>query len=175
MHFYWVWWNPLMGMSCVLVQKCTYVTKSRVFPFTFAASFRKFHVLYVNLYICVSFFAYAVYSEAGSSSGKLMCECNFTFFFESRLWECRVLSFNMWWMIWMCRVFPFTFVPSPRTSQVLVVCLHIFVSLFCYAVHSVAGSSWGELMCACNFIVFCESRLWGISCVCVFSGVCWEV
>ena len=41
--------------------------KSCVFPFTFAYGPRKSHVLCVNLFIFVGFFAYAVHEGAGSS------------------------------------------------------------------------------------------------------------
>ena len=41
--------------------------KFRVSPFTFAYGPRKSHVMYVNLFICVWFSAYAVHWVAGSS------------------------------------------------------------------------------------------------------------
>ena len=88
-------------------------------------------------------------------------------FAESRLWECHVFSFKIVRASQQSRVVLFIFVYGPRKTHVLHVTVVLFVWFSAYAVHWAAGSSWGELRFAWNFLMLSESRLWTCR---VFTG-----
>ena len=90
--------NPVHGNVVFSRSKLHALHKSLVFFRSLllpAVANLMFCVLFcMFLYICVWFCAYVLQFVAGSSWVELIFECNFTVFFESRLWECRVFSFK---------------------------------------------------------------------------------
>ena len=154
--------------------------KSCVFPFTFAYSCCKYNVLYLFLvyfaHMCVILcLCVAVCGRQFPSRVDTLMQF-YGVFWEPFMGRSYFLV-QKWVRVIKVSCFSVQFCSqlSPILCFACICCTYVCVCVcdsVLFAVQSVAGSSWVELIFYCNFMMFSESRLWECR---VFYGVCWQV
>ena len=145
MHFYRVYWIPLMGMSCFLVQNCARTT-------TVSCFFRSLLLLALaNLMFfpgkgCGPGFSLCCRPSALDRTLNLSARRIFLYAFLQGFLTMR----------WLLNAFlqgllksAYGNVAFSRANMYLHYKSFMFFRSLLLAVHEVADSSWGELMCAC--------------------------
>ena len=154
MYFYRVCWKPFMGMWYFLVQTCTRVTKVSYFSVQFCSQLSP-----ISCFVCVFciFFVhtFVILCLCVAVCGRqFLSRVDILFQFYGVFWELLMgmSCFLVQQWVRAIKVSCFSVHVCPQLSLIpcfVCICLHIlhiFVWFCAYALQSVAGSSWVELL-----------------------------